>query len=228
MKKGIEYADKSWNPYSGCLMTGCGVGKKCWAYRRALMLGNNPKVKGYTMPNPFKPTFHKDKLDAPLKRKKPTRYNSCFMGDIAYAKKLWMKNILAVVRSCPQHIFYFLTKRPAKLTDMELEFPDNAWIGTTVNSQEDIWRIGNLKTLDAKNIWVSFEPLYGKILTSLADINWIVIGAQTNPDLQPDLDWVMELIRCADYLNIPVFLKPNLMVVPEARMELPEAIRKVA
>lgn len=227
MKKGIEYADKSWNPYHGCEMTGCKVGKKCWAYKRALMLGGNPKVEGYPKDNPFKPIFESDKLDIPLNRKKPTRWDTCFMGDIAYATEWDMNRILSVVKKCPQHIFYFLTKRPDLLAEMELKFPDNAWVGVTVNCQDDIWRIANLLEIDAENLWLSFEPVYGMIMTSLKGIDFVVIGAQTNPEIQPDYAWVNSIIHMAEYHSIPIFIKPNLTVV-EPKMELPEAIRKVA
>lgn len=226
MKKGIEYADKSWNPSTGCYAIGggtCGVNENCWAYRMSLRLAGR---YGYPeKPNSFKPTFHPDKLDQPLKRKIPTRYSACFMGDIAFAEKEWLQQIIDVVEQCPQHIFYFLTKRPELVNDKELIWPDNAWIGVTVNCQDDIWRIGDLKLIDAKYKWVSFEPLYGMILTSLDGIDWIVLGAQSNPDKQPEVEWVEELIRCADYRRVPIFTKPNLTVV-ELWMELPDMLKK--
>lgn len=223
-KRGIEYADLSWNPSTGCLMTGCKVGKKCWAYRMSLRLAGR---YGYPpKPNSFQPTFHPDKLDIPLKIKKRTRFDSCFMSDIAYAKKIWLQQILDVVERCPQHIFYFLTKRPELLAGKELIWPDNAWVGVSVNTQDDVWRIGNLKQIDAKNLWVSFEPLYGLIMTSLADVRWVVLGAQTNPEFQPEKRWANEIIHMAKYHSIPIFVKPNLTVI-EPRLELPEAIKRL-
>jgi len=205
--KGIEYSDKSWNPYSGCEMTGCALGKRCWAFNRAIRLRGR---FGYDAAKPFKPTLHPDKITVPLKRKKPTRYNTCFMGDIAYCYKPYLNMILNVVRDCPRHIFYFLTKQPGMVEGMGVTFPENAWVGVTVNSQDDVWRIGNLNEIDCENRWVSFEPLYSNILTSLSGIDWIVIGAQTNPTIQPVIEWVMELMENATKHNIPIFLKPNL------------------
>lgn len=226
-KKGIEYADLSWNPFSGCEAVfdkeKCAVGTNCWAYRRALMLGHNPRVKGYTMPYPFEPTFHKDKLDIPCQRKKPTRWDSCFMGDIAYAEWEWLEIIMEVVRQCPQHRFYFLTKQPDLLAKMDISFPDNAWLGVTVNREEDLWRIDQLLEIQACHIWTSFEPVYEEINPSLAGLDWIVIGAQSNPEVQPEKKWVEDIIKIADNLDIPVFIKPNLTVV-DPRMELPEEL----
>lgn len=224
-KPGIEYADLSWNPSTGCNMDGCRVGKKCWAYRMSLRLAGR---YGYPpKPDNFDPTFHPDKLDIPLNIKKGRRFDTCFMGEIAYAKKEWLEQIIDVVKRCPQHIFYFLTKRPELLAAKELSWPDNAWVGVSVNCQDDVWRIGNLKEIDAKNIWVSFEPIYSSILTNLHGVKWVVLGAQTNPEYQPQKLWAYHIIHMAQYYDIPIFIKPNLTVV-EPRMELPEAIRKVA
>lgn len=224
MKKGIEYADKSWNPYHGCEMTDCKVGKNCWAYKRAKMLGANPKVKGYPAKDPFRPVFEINKLDIPLKRKKPTRWDTCFMGDIAYCAEGWLSDIHDVVRSCPQHIFYFLTKLPDKLADKGLVWPDNAWVGVTVNCQDDTWRIQELKRIHCKNRWVSFEPLYSSVIPYLDGVDFVVIGAQSNPELQPNKKWVDNIIHMAEYRGIPIFIKPNLTVV-EPRMELPEVLK---
>lgn len=222
MKKGIEYADKSWNPSTGCLMSSCSVGKNCWAYKMSKRLAGR---FGYPHGDKcFEPTFHFDRMPEPLHRKKPTRYDTCFMGDIAYAQWEWVDMIIKRVRECPQHRFYFLTKRPDLLGDKDIAWPDNAWVGVSVNNQDDVWRIANLLEIDAKNLWVSFEPIYSSIMTSLKGISWCVLGAQSNPELQPDKEWVEEIIRCADYMNIPVFLKPNLTVV-KPRMELPDELK---
>ncbi|MHA1137993.1 MAG: DUF5131 family protein [Candidatus Thorarchaeota archaeon] len=228
-KKGIEYADKSWNPYHGCngIVDGtCKVGKNCWAYRRALMLGANPQVKGYPSKDPFQPVFDSNKLDIPLKRKKPTRWDTCFMGDIADAKTEWLQQIIDVVKQCPQHRFYFLTKRPDLLAQKNISFPENAWLGVTVNSQDDVWRIEQLKEIQACHLWVSFEPLYGEIVTYLEGIDWIVIGAQSNPVIQPRKEWVTSLMEWAFAHKIPIFMKPNLFG-SDHLMELPDELRMV-
>lgn len=226
MKKGIEYSDESWNPYSGCEMVGCALGRRCWAFNRAIRLRGR---YGYDSAKPFQPTYHPLRLDIPHKRKKPTRFNTCFMGDIAYCKKSYLELILDVVKECPQHIFYFLTKQPGLVEGKGLKFPENAWVGVTVNEQNECYRIFDLRNIDAENRWISFEPLYEMITPPLDEIDWIVIGAQTNPVKQPEMDWVMELMENATKHNIPIFLKPNLTVVASKYIqELPEAIRKVA
>lgn len=224
MKKGIEYSQKSWNPYTGCTMEGCAVGKNCWAYKMSLrQAGRN----GYDKDNPFQPTEHPNRMEQPLNRKKPTIYNVSFMGDIAHVKKNWLLIMIQVIKYCPQHRFIFLTKHPEKLMMLNVKFPDNCIVGVTMNKEIDIWRISELvHHIDAKWKWLSVEPMYGRLNISLDGIDWLVIGAQTNPDLQPDVDWVMELLHNATEKNTPTFCKPNLTVIESKYlMELPEVLR---
>ena len=221
-KAGIEYADLSVNFMSGCRNIenkSCRVGKDCWAY------GLARRLKGrYNYPDGddfFTPTFHPHMFERVINRAKPTRYASCYMGDICYAKKEWMEEILDVVRQCPQHRFYFLTKMPQML--LEYEFPDNAWMGVTVNVESEEWRIKELRKIKAKMKYISFEPLEECMLPDLEGIDWIIIGSRTgrHPE-QPKRKWVTKLIIKAKFLKIPVFLKPNLEGYEELIQEFPD------
>lgn len=226
-KPSIEYATDSLNPYSGCegINNGrCAVGKKCWAYKRSLMLAGR---FGYPKkPNNFKPTFHPDKLKKIKTWRTPQRIACCFMSDIAYAKTEWLEAIMGAVRYHPQHTFYFLTKEPAVLAAHELTFPDNAWIGVTLNRQREVGRIVTLdKLVHAKHKMVSFEPIYEEIIPRLDGIEWIFLGAQTNPELQPKKIWVDRIIMLAKMRNIKIFMKDNLSH-PAPIREFPESILK--
>ena len=54
-------------------------------------------------------------------------------------------------------------------------------------------------------------------------IDLIIIGAQTKPDKQPEAEWVRGIIKAADEVRIPVFLKNNLKPVwpGPLRQEMP-------
>lgn len=218
--KSIEYAQKSWNPYSGCLNWSngvCAIGKDCWAYSMAYRLRGR---YGYDKDNPFKPTFHPDKLDIPLRRKKPTTYATCFMGDIAYCKVNFMWQIKQVMKNCPQHTFLMLTKLPEKLRyDL---FPHNVWLGVTVNQQDEVHRIRILKGIHVSHKWVSFEPPYERIDCDLKGIDGIAIGAQTGKHpFRPDPDAVIHLIALARNHNAKIVIKDNLNFSPKF-VEWPE------
>ena len=221
-KKSIEYSDESWNPYSGCLILDCAVKSilgRCWAERMAFRLKGR---FGYNSVDPFISTFHEDKLHEPLKWRKPRRIVVSFMGDIGYCKREWMLKILHVVSKTPQHRYYFLSKYPRNFQDYI--FPKNAWVGTTVNLNKDLYRIRDLQIVNASIKFVSFEPIYENIiLGDTIGIHWFILGAQTNPEFQPRLLWVKNLIDHAQRSSIPVFLKDNLKWLPRFN-DFPEGL----
>jgi protein gp37 len=78
-KTKIEWADRVWNPVTGCspISEGC---KNCYAKKMAARLAGR---FGYPADEPFRPgTLHSDKLTEPLNVKKPQRIFVCSMdGD---------------------------------------------------------------------------------------------------------------------------------------------------
>ena len=42
-------------------------------------------------------------------------------------------------------------------------------------------------------------------------VDWITVGAQTRPNIDPHLDWVIDIVNRADKENKLVFLKNNLL-----------------
>ena len=96
----------------------------------------------------------------------------------------------------------------------------------------DAWRYVQLKEVNGRVKFISFEPL----LTSFfpfalwcsmfpkIEVDWFIIGAQTGKDAQkPDRKDVEELIKRTDKEKIPVFLKNNLKgIMPELRQEFPK------
>jgi len=74
----IEWADAVWNPVTGCtpISEGC---KNCYAERMARRLAGRC---GYPNNEPFRITLHSDRLNEPLKWKKPRRVFVCSMGDL--------------------------------------------------------------------------------------------------------------------------------------------------
>ena len=75
--KSIQYADRSWNPLTGCngpFGPGCA---HCWARSMANRLRGRV---GYPYDRPFAPVLHLDRLDDPTHWKKPQIIATCFMG----------------------------------------------------------------------------------------------------------------------------------------------------
>lgn len=212
VSKTIGWAEKSWNIYSGCYhwKTGvCVVGKDCYA--KKLAEGRLRGRFGYDTIDPFKPTFHSNRLEEPLKLKKPSKIFVSDMGDLFgdWVPREWIKDILKIIKQCPQHTFQFLTKNPSHY--IVFYFPSNCWLGTTINwgERRDII----LKRLKIDNIkFISFEPLLNDCSgIDLEGIDWIILGGQSGPKkLYPLEEWIERIEDRADQLGIPVFEKDNL------------------
>lgn len=100
-----RYWDKPWGLVSSC--TRCSPGcRGCWAL--ALQKRFHRGIEG-------KIEVHPERLDIPLKRKKPTVFalwNDCFHEDVS---DFFIASIYGVASVCPEHIFLILTKRAKRM-----------------------------------------------------------------------------------------------------------------
>lgn len=128
------------------------------------------------------------------------------------------------VIASPQWNFLFLTKFPQRLQEICNKlcgFPDNAWVGTTVDTQARV-KVAEkaFANIDAKVKWLSCEPLLEDLtFNSLKMFDWVVIGGQSEstqtPKLQPDYDWVTHLHQQAREANCKIYHKENLKPLPK-------------
>lgn len=211
--KGIGWTDATWNPYTGCLSTKeqCAARDVCYARRVSERFGRS-----------FEPAFHPKRLEQPYKLKKPLRIFVCSMGELfgPWVPWVWIERILQVVYDNPHHIFQFLTKFPRRYHAAYGSWPPNAWLGTTINTHGDWLRRTQLANpyLQASVKFVSAEPLLNYLGKGmLQSMDWVIIGAQTNPEVQPRKEWVDSLVEEADDRGIPVFMKSNLRYGPTRR-----------
>ncbi len=249
-KTSIEWTDFSWNPVTGCRHkckdeycyntmkstsplnrfgaqffdeADIKVSEKNWRKRESGKC--HIAKKGEIYPFGYDPTFYPHRLEEPLKEKTPSRIFTVDTGDLfgEWVPKRWIEEVLNVVRSCPLHTFQLLTKNPKRYS--EFDIPDNAWIGTTINSDADRERVVQLKKAKARVKYLSIEPLMGKVTVSFKGLQWIIVGAMTgrNPFI-PKGEWVARIVEDADSLSIPVFTKENIRaLVSEMRCEFPAA-----
>lgn len=192
----------TWNPVTGC-ETNCHY---CYARRIARRFGKT------TAERAFRPEFHLERLDEPLRRKKPA---GIFVGSMCdlfgdWVPHDWIGPVLRVVDQAPQHTFMFLTKNPVRYRSFK--FPPNAWLGVTVTNQimADRARFVFSTMLHDNVVFFSAEPLLGPI--RLMDTpDWLIIGAQTGPGAKrPERVWVDDLIADARRGGAAVFLKDKL------------------
>ena len=155
------------------------------------------------------------------------------MSDLSGWKSEWRGEVFEKIRENPQHQFLFLTKRPDLLDfDTDLE---NAWFGVTVTRKAELWRIDALReNVRAKHYHVTFEPLFdnpGSV--DLSGINWIVVGTMTGVQsrkVHTEPEWAWSLTNQAHVLDIPVFMKEDLVpIIGNENMiqEMPDEFNKV-
>jgi len=198
-KTKIEWTNYTWNPIVGCLK-GCSY---CYARKIALRFAGD-----------FKPRFFERRLEEPLQLRTPSKIFVCSMGEMFgdWIPEFWIKNVLDTIRKAYWHTFIILSKQPHNLP--KWTFPPNVWLGITIDGEVDYGTRELLET-NAKIKFVSFEPLLGEVNINFEGLDWIIIGAQTNPEKQPNQTWVKQLLTEAKKTDIPVFMKNNLKFEPK-------------
>lgn len=224
-----------WNFTTGCPRH-CvfADGGKCYAWNLAngrlkrIYLANPNVAPGCDPADPFSPRFWPERLDGPRRRKKPAMIFVDSMGDefAPCVPRPWQDAGFEVERECPQHIFAHLTKFPRNLAGHN-PWPDNAWVGVSaINNEMAIRAIRWLAGVNAPVKFLSCEPLLGSvyIMYGMNVLDWVIIGAQTNPNVQPKKEWVQDILDVTSRFKIPVFMKDNLEW-PFHRQEWPKVER---
>ncbi len=205
----IEWTESTWNPLTGCtkISPGC---KFCYAERMA------KRLQGMGQPryaNGFKLTLHEDILELPLSWKKPQLIFVNSMSDMFHkdVPALFIKKAFDVMRRASWHQFQVLTKRSDCLLEMSpsIDWPDNVWMGVSVERQEYVFRIDHLRKTGAAVKFVSLEPLLGPLpKLDLRRIDWVIVGGESGPGARPmEENWVLEIKAQCRRARVPFFFK---------------------
>lgn len=211
----IGWAAWSYNPVTGC-QHGCP-----YCYAR--------EIANRFYPQKFKPTLHEDRLSAPQNTKVNPKLNNrvftCSMGELfgPWVPDEWIEKVFDAVRSNPQWTFLFLTKSPERLPT--LDWPTNAWIGATIDTQARVDTVTEAfndlydNSCDNKK-YISCEPLLEEItlpLDLMQNLDWLIIGAKSEGQkkIQPNPEWVENLLGEAREYHVPVWFKDNLIFRPQ-------------
>lgn len=210
-KSRIEWTESTWNPVVGCtkLSAGC---KHCYAEtmaRRLQAIG----VAGYE--NGFKKvTTLPNRLDEPLKRKKPTVYFVNSMSDLFHTKvpDAFIDQVFDTMRLAGQHTFQVLTKRAERVAAYTAErpVPDNVWLGVSVeNKRHGVPRIDHLRQVPAKVRFLSIEPLLEDVGSlDLTGIHWVIVGGESGHGARPmQAVWVESIREQCKAQGVKFFFK---------------------
>ena len=226
----IEWAEASWSPITGCskISPGC---KNCYAERISKRLRGR---FGYPKGDPFRVTFHPDKLVQPLHWKKPRRIFVCSMSDPFHenVEWNWQYKIFEIMFCNPDHTYLILTKRPERvmsildniwfhlgrnygLIEGEVDiypFPlKNLWLGVSCENQkyyDERWEIA--KQIPCSKLFLSLEPLLGPIELRPwgRKPDLVIAGCESGPGRRPaKIEWFRDLRDQCQTANVPYFLK---------------------
>lgn len=209
LKSAIEWTESTWNPVTGCSKVSAGC-EHCYAERMARRLkamGSPNYVNG------FQVTLHPDALELPLKWKKPQLIFVNSMSDLFHDEVPleFIQRIFDVMTRASHHQFQILTKRSRRLLKLndKLHWPDNVWMGVSVENIHYTYRIDHLRQTDARIKFLSLEPLLGPLPgLKLERINWVITGGESGPQARPmDPNWVLDIRDQCVRQKVPFFFK---------------------
>lgn len=205
----IEWTESTWNPVTGCskISPGC---KHCYAERMA------GRLQAMGQPNyadGFKLTLQPHMLELPLHWRKPQVIFVNSMSDLFHESVPleYIQRVFGVMRRASRHQFQVLTKRAERLAavDAEIEWPENVWMGVSVETAEYARRIDDLRRTGAKTKFLSLEPLLGPLPgLNLKRIDWVIVGGESGPGARPMRpDWVTDIRDQCRSAKVPFFFK---------------------
>jgi len=206
---GIEWTETTWNPVTGCtkISPGC---KNCYAERMAL------RLQAMGQPNyrdGFKVTLHERMLSLPLTWKKPRMIFVNSMSDLFHkdVPTEFIEKTFAVMRIASWHTFQILTKRSDCLREIEeqISISKNVWFGVSVECEDYLYRIDDLRVTHAPVKFLSLEPLLGpRPGLNLDGIDWVIVGGESGPGARPmQEEWVTDIRDRCIAANVPFFFK---------------------
>jgi protein gp37/ParB-like chromosome segregation protein Spo0J len=215
----IEWARWSHNTVTGCL-------HNCpYCYAR--------DIAERVYPQGFVPVFHPSRLAGPASVAVPAAaakdpsYRNVFANSMSdlfgqWVPAEWIEATIEMARRNPRWTFLTLTKFPQRAA--EFEFPDNWWMGTTVDAQS---RVDNAEKAFARvrcgTKWLSLEPLLEPLRFKRLDLfQWVVIGGASpsnqTPAWRPPYRWTARLTLEATDAGCRVYHKTNLGVEDGPRL----------
>ncbi len=217
-KSAIEWTEATWNPTTGCdrISPGC---DNCYAATLAKRLKamGNPKYQVDGNPRTSGPGFgltqHPSALSLPETWSTPRIVFVNSMSDLFHARVTdgFIRQVFDVMERTPRHTYQILTKRPRRAVRLadRLRWPENVWLGVSVETSEQLWRIDDLRQTPAQVRFVSAEPLLAPLNNvNLDSIHWLIAGGESGPSHRPmHPAWVRSLRDQCEAASVAFFFK---------------------
>jgi protein gp37 len=160
----------------------------------------------------FEVTLHERELQTPIKWKKPRVIFTCSMGDLFHEEvpDQFIERAFDVMKKTDRHVYQVLTKRPERVLELDrLPWPENVWLGTTVENADCLGRIEKLRQVPAALRFLSLEPLLGPLTgLDLDGIGWVIVGGESGPGARVmKEEWALEVRDICGNAHVPFFFK---------------------
>ena len=223
MSTGIEWTEETWNPVTGCTKVSSGC-DHCYAERI---------TERFHGPGSFeRVVLHPDRLDKPLRWRKPRRVFVNSMSDLFHddVPDEFLCRVFDTMALACRHTFQVLTKRHARMRSFVTRYlsgdftdwsrgplantvdqpPPNVWLGVSVEDRRWVGiRIPALRETPAVVRFMSCEPLLGPLdRLDLDGIGWVIVGGESGAGARPmDPRWAVDIVRQCREAAVPVFVK---------------------
>lgn len=221
----IEWTEATWNPTTGCskISPGC---KNCYAEK----LSKRLKAMGVAKyENNFEFTEHPEDVELPLSWKKSKKIFVNSMSDLFHeeSRMEFIANCFHTMIRADWHIYQVLTKRSHIMTEFSNYFqdyfgdiiPPHIWMGVSVENEDYVWRIDELRKVKCHTRFISFEPLIGPVgKINLDGIDWAIIGGESGYRFRDvEEKWILDIIKQCKKQNVSVFFKQWGGIRPKSR-----------
>lgn len=153
---------------------------------------------------------HPERLNKPYTWRKPSRVFVNSMSDMFHevVSDAFISEVFEVMADTPQHTYQILTKRPERAATWGGPWPENIWMGSTIESDKHLDRADRLRESGAQTLFLSCEPLLGPLTgLNLTGIDWVIAGGESGRHMKNPCDprwmkmeWARELRDiCGDY-----------------------------
>ncbi len=218
-KRAIEWTEATWNPTTGCdrISRGC---DNCYALALAARLKamGNPKYQVDGDPRTSGPGFavatHASVLELPHRWRAPRTVFVDSMSDLFHARvpAEFIASVFAVMETTPRHTYQVLTKRSTRLRRLAptLPWPSNVWIGVSVEDDENLRRVDDLRSVPAAVRFISAEPLLGPLAPALDlnGIDWLIAGGESGSRARGlEGSWIRQLRDACTEADVAFFFK---------------------
>ena len=207
-RSSIEWTEATWNPVTGCTKVSPGCAH-CYAETFAERFRGVP---GHPYEHGFDLQPRPERLEQPLDWRQPRLIFVNSMSDL-FHKDIplpFIRKVFKVMRKAHWHTFQILTKRSHRMLELapHLRWPDNVWMGVSVENERWTARVDDLRRVPAKVRFLSCEPLLGPFDLDLKGIRWVIVGGESGARARPiDPQWVRQIRQQCEEAGVPFFFK---------------------